>query len=89
MNEILKQYKYFDKIQTPNKKIKIHCRCSYNTVLKLEIAKYAESNGNRSAARKFGIDESNVRLWRKSKPMLDKMPRLKRANRGAPAYFPE
>ena len=63
------------------------CRCSYNTALKLEIAQYAESHGNWSAARKYGVDKSNVRLWRKSKPMLDKMPRLRRANRGAPAHF--
>ena len=86
MNEILKQYTYFDKIQTPHTTPR---RCSYNTALKLEIAEYAKSNGNRSAARKFGVDESNVRLWRKSKPMLDKIPRLKRANRGAPAHFLE
>ena len=61
----------------------MYCTCCiYNTALKLEIAEYAESNGNRSAARKFGVDEGNVRL-------LDKMPRLKRANGGAPAHFPE
>ena len=64
-------------------------RCSYSTALKLEIAEYAESNGNRSAARRYGVDESNVRLWRKNKEMLDKMPRLKRAHRGAPAHFLE
>ena len=32
-------------------------KCSYNTALKLEIAEYAESNGNRSTARKFGVDK--------------------------------
>ena len=64
-------------------------RCSYTTALKLEIAEYAEFHGNRSAAWKYGVDESNVRLWRRNKPMLDKMPRMKRANRGAPAHFPE
>ena len=35
------------------------------------------------------MDEINVRMWRKSKTMLEKMSMLKRANRGAPAHFPE
>jgi len=33
--------------------------------------------------------KSNVRLWRKSKENLDKIPWLKRANRGKKAAWPE
>ena len=46
-------------------------------------------NGNRTAQREFGVSESNVRLWRKSKENLEKMPQLKRANRGKKAAWPE
>ena len=32
---------------------------------KREVIRCAEENGNRKAAAIFGVDESNVRLWRK------------------------
>ena len=56
---------------------------------KLRIINFAEQHGNRAAEREFGVSESNVRLWRKSKENLEKMPRLKRANRGKKAAWPE
>ena len=56
---------------------------------KLRIIQFAEQNGNRAAEREFSVSESNVRLWRKSKENLEKMPRLKRANRGKKAAWPE
>lgn len=64
-------------------------RQSYTVSDKLRIIHFAEQNGNRAAEREFGISESNVRLWRKSKENLEKMPRLKRANRGKKAAWPE
>ena len=64
-------------------------RQSYTVSDKLRIINYAEQHGNRAAEREFGISESNVRLWRKSKENLEKMPRLKRANRGKKAAWPE
>ena len=64
-------------------------RQSYTVSDKLRIIQFAEQNGNRAAERKFGVSESNVRLWRKSKENLEKMPRLKRANRGKKAAWPE
>ena len=57
-------------------------RQSYTTSEKLKIIQFAEEHGNRAAQREFGIVESNVRLWRKSKENLQKMPRLQRADRG-------
>ncbi|KAM7441280.1 hypothetical protein ABFA07_009680 [Porites harrisoni] len=42
-------------------------RQSYTTSEKLKIIQFAEEHGNRAAQREFGIAESNVRLWRKSK----------------------
>lgn len=41
-----------------------------------KIIQFAEEYGNQAAQREFGIAESNVRLWRKSKEKLQKMPRL-------------
>lgn len=64
-------------------------RQSYTVSDKLRIIQFAEQNGNRAAEREFGVSESNVRLWRKSKENLEKMPRLKRANRGKRAAWPE
>lgn len=57
-------------------------RQSYTVSDKLRIIQFAEQDGNRAAKREFGVSESNVRLWRKSKENLEKIPRLKRANRG-------
>ena len=62
---------------------------SYTVSDKLRIIQFAEQNGSRAAEREFGVSESNVRLWRKSKENLEKMPRLKRANRGKKAAWPE
>ena len=64
-------------------------RQSYTVSDKLRIVNFAEQHGNRAAEREFGVSESNVRLWRKSKENLEKMPRLKQANRGKKAAWPE
>ena len=64
-------------------------RLSYTVSEELRIVNFAEENGNRAAEREFGVSESNVRLWRKSKENLEKMPRLKRANRGKTAAWLE
>ena len=64
-------------------------RQSYTVSEKLRIVNFAEQNGNRAAEREFGVSENNVRLWRKSKENLEKMPRSKRANRGKTAAWPE
>ena len=56
--------------------------------LQLRIIDIAEQHGNRTAERQFGVSESNIRLWRKSKENLEKMPRLRRANRGKKAAWP-
>ena len=63
-------------------------RQSYTTSEKLKIIKFAEEHGNQAAQREFGIAESNVRLWRKSKENLQKMLRLQRADRGRKAAWP-
>jgi len=49
-------------------------RQSYTLSDKLRIIQFAEQNGNRAAEREFGVSESNVRLWQKSKENLEKMP---------------
>jgi len=64
-------------------------RQSYTVSNKLRIIQFAEQNSNRAAERVFGVSESNVRLWWKSKENLEKMPWLKRANRGKKAAWPE
>ena len=62
---------------------------SYTVSDKLRIIQFAEQNGNRAAEHEFGVSESNVRLWRKNKENLEKMPRLKRVNCGKKAPWPE
>ena len=42
-------------------------RRSYTAVFKLQVISYAEEHGNRAAGRKFDVDESNVRKWRRNK----------------------
>ena len=61
---------------------------SYTTAEKLKVIQFAEQHGNHSAQRQFGIAESNIRLWQRSKENLEKMPRLQRANRGRKAAWP-
>ena len=43
-------------------------------------------HGNRAASREFdGVNESNVRLWRRQKERFMKMPHNKKANPGGSA----
>ena len=60
-------------------------RQSYTTTEKLKVIQFAEQHGNRSAQREFDIAKRSIRLWRRSKENLEKMPRLERANRGKKA----
>ena len=59
----------------------IKCQ-SYTVWEKLRIIKFGGQNGNHAAECQFGVSESIVRLWWRSKENLQKMPCLKRANRG-------
>lgn len=64
-------------------------RNAYTAKEKLAVVKYAEAFGNRASGREFGVNEANIRLWRKNKDRLMKMPRTKQADRGLKAQFPE
>jgi transposase-like protein len=64
-------------------------RFSYDAATKLRIIKFAEEKNNCAAAREFGVAESNVRLWRKQKSQIQKMPKTKQASRGKQALYPE
>ena len=64
-------------------------RQSYTVSDKLQSVNFAEQHGNLAAEREFGVSEINIRLWRKSKENLEKMPWLKLANRGKKAAWPE
>jgi len=45
-------------------------RLSYTAKFKREVIRCAEDKGNSKAAAVFGVDESNVRLWRKHKAAI-------------------
>jgi len=45
-------------------------RLSYAAKFKHEVIRCAEDKGNRKAAAIFGVDESNVRLWRRHKAVI-------------------
>ena len=65
-------------------------RRSYTAAEKLKVVRYAETHGNRAASREFdGISEANIRLWRRQRDKLETLPRLKMAQRGKVAAFPE
>ena len=64
-------------------------RQSYTVSEKLRIVNFAEQKVNRAAGREFGVSESSVQLWRKSKENLEKMSQFKRGNRGKTAAWPE
>ena len=65
-------------------------KCQGNTVSdKLQIVKFVRQNGNHAAKHKFGVSESHVRLWQRSKEDLQKISLLKRANCGKQAVWLE
>jgi hypothetical protein len=47
-------------------------RLSYMSKFKCEVIWCAEENGNRKTAAIFGVDESNVQLWRKHKTAISR-----------------
>jgi hypothetical protein len=47
-------------------------RLSYTAKVKREVIRCAEENGNRKAAAIFGVNESNVRLWREHKTAISR-----------------
>ena len=81
-------------INTPNMSIHNHSSLTKQHVqtfhihYSFQVVDFAKTNGDRITSRQFGVDESNVRLWKKSKLQLDKMPKSKRANRGRIAFYP-
>lgn len=67
----------------------MHPRRSYTVKEKLKIVRFAETEGNRQAARHFTINECNIRLWRRTKSTLERMYKFKRSNRGRCAAYPK
>ena len=49
----------------------------------------AKTEGNRAAARHFGVNESNIRRWRKSLPSLQKQKKSQKALRTHSPGFPD
>lgn len=64
-------------------------RISRTARQKLEIVKFAEQNSNVAASKKFICPESSIRLWRKNKNVLTKMPANKMAMRYRSCHFSE
>ena len=66
-------------------------KISFDSAFKLKVVEYAETNTNRGAARKYGIDEKQVRQWRLKKDELKELPRTKRRldSRGRKARLPD
>ena len=55
-------------------------RMSYAASFKLKAVEAAKETSNVEAAKKFGVDESNIRRWKKDS-LLDSIPNSKRAKR--------
>ena len=64
-------------------------RNAYGASFKLKVVQFAQDCGsNRKAAAEFGIDEKQVRQWKKMSNELQQMPRTKKARRGYKPAFP-
>ena len=57
-------------------------RASYDAEFKLDVVKRAKVSNNTQAAEHFGVNEKQVRNWRKQEEQLSKMAKKKKANRG-------
>lgn len=64
-------------------------RHAYEAQLKLQAISYAFENGNRAAAKKFNINESMVRKWRKLENELRQVKKTKLSFRGNKARWPQ
>lgn len=64
-------------------------RRSFTANKKLQVIKYAEKHGNRSAEKQFNVAESNIRFWRKNKTIIEAMPETLRSLRYSRARHPQ
>jgi transposase-like protein len=64
-------------------------RVSYTAEFKLNVIEKAEEVGNREAGRVFNVDESNIRLWRKSKENFSETGRYRRSFRRGVTAWPD
>uniref|UniRef100_A0A8C5MVE4 HTH CENPB-type domain-containing protein n=1 Tax=Leptobrachium leishanense TaxID=445787 RepID=A0A8C5MVE4_9ANUR len=71
---------------TPNPESKTKRR-SYDAGFKLKVVSRAEESNNSIASREFCFDEKQVREWRKTKADLEKIPKTKKARRGAKTSY--
>ena len=55
---------------------------SYDAAFKLKVIEFAEQSTNRSAARKYGVDEKRVFEWKKQKDQLGSLNSKKRKLNG-------
>ena len=52
---------------------------SFDAAFKLKMIEFAEQNTNRSAARKYDVDEKRVYDWKKQKDQLQRLNSRKRS----------
>ena len=64
-------------------------RMRYDASFKLKVVEMAKGTNNCKAARQYGINEKQVREWRKSEAFLQKLTRKKCALRGKNCKWPE
>ena len=54
---------------------------AYDVDTKLKAVQYAEMHNNTRAANHFGVNEKNIRDWRKQKDTLMQMPKTKKGKK--------
>lgn len=64
-------------------------RKSYSSSKKLKVVSYAETAGNRQAARVYSIDESCIRKWRLNKELLIEIDRERGTKRKPNLHWPK
>ena len=57
-------------------------RKSYDAAFKLSVVSFAQQCGNRSTGRRFGVNERQVRDWRKQQKQLESLKSKKKRLEG-------
>lgn len=63
-------------------------RNKYSSGFKCKVIAFAKENGNRAAARIFGVNECSVREWKKNEAVIQNMPKQKCALRTGITKWP-
>ena len=71
------------------KVVKMAARRKFTAKFELIVIKTAEETKNSEASQQHGVNEKQVRVWRKQKDKLSVMPKNKCADHGRECFWPD